>query len=80
MDKLIKDLNLTALEQNGNNLMKISLSPDQMVIPIPEPINNVDSDDYCCFDGYFNHHLKGEVNFLFLKYKNFFIAKLKTFC
>lgn len=70
MDKLIKDLNLTALEQNGNNLMKISLSPERMV-PIPEPINNVDSDDYCCFDGYFNHHLKGEV---------FLNSNIKLFC
>jgi hypothetical protein len=54
MDKLIEDLNLTTLKQNGENLMKVSLSSDQT----PSPVIHFPSDDEVfCVDGRLNHHL-----------------------
>lgn len=53
MDKLIKDLNLEALEQNGDNLTKVSLSPD-----LPSPGDISISDDIYCVDERMNRHLE----------------------
>lgn len=39
MDKLIEDLNLTALEQNGKNFTKVSLSPIHSTSPLNLPLN-----------------------------------------
>lgn len=53
MDKLIEDLNLTALERNSDNLTKVSLSPERQTSPFNLPIN----DDFYYLDGRLNHHL-----------------------
>lgn len=54
MDKLIEDLNLTALERNAENLTKVSLQSDRTPSPMNLPIN----DDFYCVDGRLNHHLE----------------------
>jgi hypothetical protein len=54
MDKLIEDLNLVTLKQNGERLSKVSLSPER---------STSDFADFCvddevfCVDGRLNHHL-----------------------
>lgn len=53
MDKLIEDLNLTALEQNGENLSKVSLSPDRSSSSLNLPM----TDEFDSADGRLNHHL-----------------------
>lgn len=53
MDKLIEDLNLTAFERNGENLSKVSLSPDHSTSPLNLPLD----DEFYCVDGRLNHHL-----------------------
>lgn len=40
MDKLIADLNLSTLD-DGEDLFKISLSPDHCRIPLTQPIDEV---------------------------------------
>ena len=54
MDKLIQDLNLTALEQNGDKLTKVSSSPDHS----PSPGNICINDDIFCVDERLNRHLE----------------------
>lgn len=54
MDKLKEDLNLTTLEQNGDNLTKISLSPEHS----PSPGNISIDDDIFCVDERLNRHLE----------------------
>lgn len=53
MDKLIEDLNLSTLERNGENLSKVSLSPERSSMPLNLPLN----DDFDCIDDRLNHHL-----------------------
>lgn len=53
MDKLIDDLNLTTLKQNGENLSKVSLSPKHSSSEIDYSID----DEVFCVDGRLNFHL-----------------------
>lgn len=54
MDKLIQDLNLTALKQNGDNLTKVSLSPDHST----SAGNGFLGDDIYCVDERLNSQLE----------------------
>ena len=61
MDKLIADLNLTTFKQNGENLSKVSLSPERSTSDFAD--FSID-DDVFCVDNRLNHHLaKGSPEF-----------------
>jgi hypothetical protein len=53
MDKLVKDLNLTALELNAESFSKVSLSPERTLNSPDLSLN----DDFYCVDGRLNHDI-----------------------
>lgn len=61
MDKLIEDLNLVTLKENGEQFTKVSLSPERSSNDFAD--FSID-DEVFCVDNRLNHHLsKGSLNF-----------------